>query len=102
VGTYRKCRTSSKLSELEAAVDQLPHREQELLLETSRPETMQEWHNRIGDMLAYVNDKLHPHGSDEIVKDDFGELRQMLVRAAALRIVQKLATASELASTGWF
>jgi internalin A len=41
---------------------------------------MQEWHNRIGDMLAYVNDKLHPHGFDEIVKDDFGELRQMLER----------------------
>jgi internalin A len=39
---------------------------------------MQEWHNRIGDMLAYVNDKLSPHGFDEIVKDDFAELRQML------------------------
>jgi hypothetical protein len=35
---------------------------------------MQEWHNRIGDMLAYVNDKLAPHG--------FGEtsLRHMLQR----------------------
>jgi internalin A len=39
---------------------------------------MQEWHNRIGDMLAYVNDKLVPHGFDEIVKDDFAALRQML------------------------
>jgi hypothetical protein len=39
---------------------------------------MQEWHNRIGDMLAYVNDKLSPHGFDEIVKDDFASLRQML------------------------
>jgi hypothetical protein len=38
---------------------------------------MQEWHNRIGDMLAYVNDKLVPHGFDEIVKDDFAALRQM-------------------------
>ncbi|MEY2615535.1 MAG: hypothetical protein QOH78_1308, partial [Verrucomicrobiota bacterium] len=25
---------------------------------------MQEWHNRIGDMLAYVNDDLAPHGFD--------------------------------------
>jgi internalin A len=41
---------------------------------------MQEWHNRIGDMLAYVNDKLVPHGFDEIVKDDFAALRQMLER----------------------
>ena len=39
---------------------------------------MQDWHNRIGDMLAHVNDKLHPHGFDEIVKDDFAALRQML------------------------
>jgi internalin A len=41
---------------------------------------MQEWHNRIGDILAYVNDVLHPHGFDEIVKDDFAGLRQMLQR----------------------
>jgi internalin A len=41
---------------------------------------MQEWHNRIGDMLAYVNDVLGPHGFDEIVKDDFASLRQMLQR----------------------
>ena len=38
---------------------------------------MQEWHNRIGDMLAYVNDVLTPHGFDETVKDDFAALRQM-------------------------
>jgi internalin A len=42
--------------------------------------SMQEWHNRIGDMLAYVNDVLTPHGFDEIVKDDFAALRQMLER----------------------
>jgi hypothetical protein len=41
---------------------------------------MQEWHNRIGDMLAYVNDVLTPHGFDEIVKNDFAGLRQMLQR----------------------
>jgi internalin A len=39
---------------------------------------MQDWHNRIGNMLAFVNDVLTPHGFDEIVKDDFAALRQML------------------------
>ena len=41
---------------------------------------MQEWHNRISDMLAYVNDVLHPHGFDDIVKNDFAALHQMLSR----------------------
>jgi internalin A len=40
--------------------------------------SMQDWYNHVGDMLAYVNDKLSPHGFDEIVKDDFAALRQML------------------------
>jgi internalin A len=44
----------------------------------ARYKAMKDWHNRIGDMLAYVNDKLVPHGFDEIVKDDFAALRQML------------------------
>jgi internalin A len=41
---------------------------------------MREWHNRIGDMLAHVNDVLTPHGFENIVKDDFAALRQMLAR----------------------
>jgi hypothetical protein len=41
---------------------------------------MQKWYLDIGDMLAYVNDVLSPHGFDEIVKDDFAGLRQMLER----------------------
>jgi hypothetical protein len=40
--------------------------------------SMQEWHNRIGDMLAYLNDVLAPHRFDNIVKDDFAALRLML------------------------
>ena len=36
--------------------------------------SMQEWHNRIGDMLAYLNDVLAPHGFDDIVKDDCAAL----------------------------
>jgi hypothetical protein len=39
---------------------------------------MREWRNRIGDILAYINDVLTPHGFDEIVKNDFAGLRQML------------------------
>jgi internalin A len=40
--------------------------------------SMREWHNRIGDILAYINDVLTPHGFDEIVKNDFSGLRLML------------------------
>ena len=29
-------------------------------------------------MLTYVNEVLHPHGFEDIVKDDFAALRQML------------------------
>jgi internalin A len=46
---------------------------------------MRRWHNEVGDMLAYVNDVLHPHGFDEIVKDDFAALRQMLQRHSLIR-----------------
>jgi hypothetical protein len=28
---------------------------------------MVEWHNRIADILAHINDVLCPHGFDEIV-----------------------------------
>jgi internalin A len=41
---------------------------------------MRRWHNEVGDMLAYVNDILSPHGFVEIVKHDFAGLRQMLQR----------------------
>ena len=39
---------------------------------------MKDWHNNVGDMLAYANRVLTPPGFDEIVKDDFASLRQML------------------------
>jgi hypothetical protein len=41
---------------------------------------MQKWYVDLGDMLAYMNDVLHPYGFDDIVKDDFAVLRQMLQR----------------------
>ena len=42
--------------------------------------SMQKWHLDIGEMLTYVSDVLCPHGFDEIVKNDFAALRQMLQR----------------------
>jgi Leucine-rich repeat (LRR) protein len=57
---------------------------------------MRRWHNEVGDMLAYVNDKLVPHGFDEIVKDDFAGLRQMLQRRetsqVAMELTERMAT----------
>jgi internalin A len=41
---------------------------------------MQQWYPQVSDMLRYMNDVLHPHGFDEIVKDDFAALRQILER----------------------
>ena len=40
--------------------------------------SMGEWHNRIADILAYINDVLAPHGFDDIVKDNFARVRKML------------------------
>jgi internalin A len=42
---------------------------------------MQDWYNHVSDILAHVNDVLHPQGFEAIVKDDFAALRQMLQRA---------------------
>jgi hypothetical protein len=50
------------------------------LADPPSPPLLLEWQNEVGDMLAYVNDKLVPHGFDEIVKDEFAGLRQMLRR----------------------
>ena len=46
---------------------------------------MKDWYNHIGHILTHVNDVLHPHGFDEMLKDDFAALRQMLQRARAER-----------------
>jgi len=32
---------------------------------------MKRWHNEVGDMLAYVNDVLVPHGFEDIEKGRF-------------------------------
>jgi internalin A len=41
---------------------------------------MQKWYLDVADMLAYINEVLTPRGFDEIVKDDFAGLREMLSR----------------------
>jgi internalin A len=41
---------------------------------------MQQWYPQVSDMLRYMNDALRPQGFDNIVKDDFASLRQMLQR----------------------
>jgi internalin A len=43
-------------------------------------QNMKEFSNHVGAMLTHVNDVLHPHGFQDIVKDDFAALRQMLER----------------------
>jgi internalin A len=42
---------------------------------------MQKWYLDVGEILAHVSDVLSPHGFDDIVKDEFAALRQMLQRA---------------------
>jgi internalin A len=45
-----------------------------------RYKEMQKWYLDVADILAYISDVLTPNGFDEIVKDDFARLRQMLQR----------------------
>jgi len=42
---------------------------------------MRQWYMQLSDMLRHINDVLHPRGFEEILKDDFAALRQMLQRA---------------------
>ena len=39
---------------------------------------MREWHFRMDEMLGFLSNKLGPRGFDEIVKDTFAGVRQML------------------------
>jgi internalin A len=39
---------------------------------------MQRWSQDVGDMLAYINDRLIPRTFDDICRDDFRALREML------------------------
>jgi hypothetical protein len=45
---------------------------------------MKQWYMHISDMLRHVNDVLNPHGFEEILKDDFAALRQMLHRTGSV------------------
>jgi Leucine-rich repeat (LRR) protein len=79
IGTWRGRATYAKHweAEFKAMEQDIPHLGEEDL---KLYKAMRRWHNEVGDMLAYVNDVLSPHGFDEIVKDDFAGLRQMLER----------------------
>jgi TIR domain-containing protein len=39
---------------------------------------IKQWHAVIGDILGFISDELHPHGFDNIVKDDFAAVRELL------------------------
>jgi internalin A len=79
IGTWRDRAVHAKHweAEFKAMEQDIPHLGEEDL---KLYKAMRRWHNEVGDMLAYVNDVLIPHGFDEIVKDDFASLRQMLER----------------------
>jgi hypothetical protein len=79
IGTWRDRAVHAKHweTEFKAMEQDIPHLGEEDL---KLYKAMRRWHNEGGDMLAYVNDVLHPHGFDEIMKDDFAALRQMLKR----------------------
>ena len=44
---------------------------------------MQDWHNRVGDVLAHVSNVLHPHSLRSIAENDFAALKKMLERRLA-------------------
>jgi hypothetical protein len=44
--------------------------------------SMREWHNSVAGILKYKNDVLSPRGFQEIVKDDYAGLLEMLARKA--------------------
>ena len=82
IGTWRGRATYAEYWEtefkaMEQHITQLGEEDLKLYKEMKR------WHNDVGDMLAYVNDVLTPHGFDEIVKDDFAALRKMLSQPSA-------------------
>ena len=43
-------------------------------------QNMKKWYVDVGNILSHINDVLSPHGFDEIAKDNFAALRQMLQR----------------------
>jgi internalin A len=77
IDTWRDRVTYAKhwQSEFKAMEENLTHLGEE---DIRLYKAMRRWHNEVGDMLAYMNDLLHPHGFEAIVQDDFAALRQML------------------------
>lgn len=48
-----------------------------------RYKSMKNWHNEVGDILAFISDVLHPHSFEAIVADDYKGLRTMLERRSS-------------------
>ncbi len=44
--------------------------------------SMKNWHNEVGDILAFISDVLRPHGFEAIVADEYRGLRTMLQKHA--------------------
>jgi hypothetical protein len=42
--------------------------------------SMRDWHNCVGDLLAYIANVLAPRGCDEIARNNYAILRKMLSR----------------------
>jgi hypothetical protein len=77
IGTWRDRVSYAKhweqeFQEMEKWVSQLGEADLKLY------KAMRRWQNEVSDMLAYIADKLSPHGFEEIVEDDFKGLRKML------------------------
>jgi len=59
-------------------------------------QNMKRWYVDAGNMLSHISDVLTPHGFDEIVKNDFAALRQMLKRRSHSRRLSAGPTSSTL------
>ena len=62
-------------AEMEKMESQLP---QLGTLDFEHYQLIKQWHAVIGNILGFISDTLHPHGTDAIAKDGFAAVRKML------------------------
>lgn len=41
---------------------------------------MRRWHIDTTDMLGFVADTIHPHGFDDLIRDNYAGMRELLLR----------------------
>ena len=58
--------------------DMEPHLSKLGLPQIERYQLIRQWCGATGNILGFIGDKFHPRGFDEIMKDDFAAVRQML------------------------